>query len=115
MDRGGAGPETTSQFSKGELLEALERFGIDVVSRSPQPLSELRQRLHDALKDAEPVKELRQQVEGALKLLDEMGNLQQQMEGVRKDLDIQFQRIAQIQAQLDQLMGILVSPSAQKP
>lgn len=36
------------------------------------------------------------------------------MEGVQKELDIQFQRIAQIQAQLDQLMRILTSPPSAK-
>ena len=74
-------------------------------------ISELREQLRDAVKDAEPVRELQQQVEGALKHIDEIGELRQHLAHVRKELEIQFHRIAQIQAQLDQLMGILSSPA----
>ena len=61
------------------------------------------------------MKELQQQVEGALKQLDEIGQLRQQMERMQKELFIQLQRIAQMQAQLDQLMGILISPPVKIP
>ena len=74
-------------------------------------ISELREQLRDALKDAEPVRELQQQVEGALKHIDEIGELRGHLAHVQKELEIQFHRIAQIQAQLDQLMGILSSPA----
>jgi hypothetical protein len=60
------------------------------------------------------VKELQQQIQGALEHVDDIGELRQQMERTEKEQFIQLQRIAQIQAQLDQLMAILVSPSAKK-
>jgi len=39
----------------------------------------------------------------ALKHVGEIGELRQRMQAARKELNIQFQRIAQIQAQLDRL------------
>lgn len=76
-------------------------------------ISELREQVREQLRDVQnDVKELQQQVKGALKHVDDIGELRQQMERNEKEQFIQLQRIAQIQAQLDQLMGILVSPSA---
>ena len=72
--------------------------------------SPLRQEVRDALKDAEPVKELQHQVHDALKHVGEIGELRQQMQAAQRELNIQFQRIVQIQAQLDKLLAILTSP-----
>jgi len=77
------------------------------IGRISELREHVREQLRDALKDAEPVKELQQQVEGALKHIDEIGELRQQTEQIQKEQFIQLQRIARIQAQLDQLMGIL--------
>lgn len=73
-------------------------------------LLDLRQEIRDAVRDAEPVKQLQQQVQDALKDGDRISELSRQVEGVQKELSIQFQRIAQIQAQLDKLMSILTRP-----
>jgi ABC-type enterochelin transport system substrate-binding protein len=70
--------------------------------------------VRDALKAAEPVKELQHQVDDALKHVGEIGDLRQQMQAAQKELNIQFQRIAQIQAQLDKLMAILTSPQPRR-
>jgi hypothetical protein len=77
-------------------------------------IADLRQEVRDALKDAEPVKELQHQVHDALKHAGEIGDLRQQMQAAQKDLNIQFQRIAQIQAQLDKLMASLTSSTARR-
>ena len=73
-------------------------------------LLDLRQEISDALRDAEPVKQLQRQVQDALKDGDRLIQLSRKVEGVQKELSIQFQRIAQIQAQLDKLMSILTRP-----
>jgi uncharacterized membrane protein len=66
------------------------------------------------MRAAAPVQDLRRQVEGALERVDAVRQLREQIDGVQKELGIQFQRIAQMQGQLDKLMAILTS-STEKP
>jgi TolA-binding protein len=72
-------------------------------------IAELRQEVQQAISHAAPVKRLQQQVQGALKQMDDLSDLRQQVQDMRKELGVQFQRIAQVQAQLDKLMAILTS------
>jgi len=69
-------------------------------------IGKLREQVQEAIREAEPVKALQQRVQGVL--ADELAQLHMQLENVQKEQRIQFERIAQIQAQLDQLMGILM-------
>ena len=69
-------------------------------------IGQLREQLQEAIREAEPVKALQQRVQGVLE--DELAQLHMQLENVQREQRIQFERIAQIQAQLDHLMGILM-------
>jgi len=69
-------------------------------------IGQLREQLQAAIREAEPMKALQQRVQGVL--ADELAQLHIQLEHVQKEQRIQFERIAQMQAQLDQLMGILM-------
>jgi hypothetical protein len=44
----------------------------------------------------------------------EIGELRHQMQVAQRELNIQFQRIAKIQAQLDKLLAILTSPQPRR-
>ena len=97
--RGPAGPRgrTGARGPSG----GLSRSHIDRIA-------ELREQLQAAIREAEPVKTLQDQVQGALQHVDEIAQVRQQLQNVQKEQQIQLVRIAQMQAQLDKLMGILM-------
>ena len=79
------------------------------IRRLGQLQAEMRRALEETLGDTESLRTLPQQVNQALKSADEIAELRRQMDGVIKELNLQFQRIAQKQMQIDRLMTILAS------
>ena len=89
--RGQAGPRGRTGGLSGKHIDSIGK---------------LREQLQEAIREAEPLKALQQRVQGVLE--DELAQLHIQLESVQKEQRVQFERIAQMQAQLDTLMGILM-------
>jgi hypothetical protein len=115
LDANGAAARTAEDELFYALALATETVARDMTSRGRPMVSRrtIIARVHEWINaHAEPVKDLQHQVHDALKHVGEIGELRQQMQAAQRELNIQFQRIAQIQAQLDKLLAILTSPQS---